>query len=76
MVETTKSDSEETKRIHLLHDVTDHEAAYECQRCGHVTATKVEMKWHRDGIPLSSCDWARVKQWVQSLRLRIRGGDE
>lgn len=49
------------KRIHFLTDVTDHGAAYECQRCGHITSTDVEMYEHRKGI-LTSFFLQRLKQ--------------
>lgn len=52
------------RRIHFLEDVSDHGAAYECQRCGYTAATKIEIKWHRDGFLLSACERARLKQWL------------
>lgn len=71
LVWTTTIDAEsipmEQKRIHFLTEVDDLGAAYECLRCGHATATKVEMKEHRDGLTLSECDWNRLKAWVSNL---------
>lgn len=55
------------KRIHFLSEVEDLGAAYRCERCGHATATKTEMKWHRDGL-FSECDRARLRRWWEGAR--------
>ena len=57
----------ERRRIHFLTDVRDLGAAYECRRCGHATATKVEMYEHRKGL-VSRCFRERLKQKIRSLR--------
>lgn len=59
------SDSDR-KRIHFLNDVEDLGAAYRCERCGHATATKTRMKWHRKGL-ISHCFRTRLKQKWRSL---------
>lgn len=63
----TDTPTNSTKRIHFLTDVRDYGAAYECQRCGHATATKVEMWEHRSGL-ITPCEWTRFKSWLNALR--------
>lgn len=67
--------SDSARCIHFLTDVRDLGAAYECKRCGHDTATKVEMFEHRKGF-LSSCFRTRLKQKLRSLRRATDQGGE
>lgn len=55
------------RHIGFLTEVSDYGAAYECQRCEHTTATKVEMWEHRSGL-ITPCEWARFKSWLNALR--------
>ena len=52
------------KRIHFIGDIEDLGAVYKCKRCGHATATKVEMKEHRDGIIITNCEIQRLKNYI------------
>lgn len=56
----------DTKRLHFLSGVEDHGAAYECKKCGHVAAFKVEMKEHRSGL-VSPCLRTRLASKLRSL---------
>lgn len=66
----------ERRRIHFLTDVRDLGVEYECKRCGHVTASKVEMNEHRKGM-IPHCFRVRLKQKWRSLRTDTdrSGGD-
>lgn len=57
------------RRIHFLSDVEEvvPNAAYKCLKCGHTTATKVEMYEHRKGF-LTDCFISRLKQKYRELR--------
>lgn len=63
MTDRSAESSAATRRIHFLTEVRDLGAAYECRRCGHATATEVEMYEHRKGL-FSRCFRSRVKKWV------------